>query len=406
MLSVADARRLLLDAVPALGTSDAPLLDSLGLTLAEAILADRDAPPTDRSSMDGFALRADDTRRAGSVLRVIGEIRAGQSADEVVVGAGEAVRIFTGSVIPNGADAVVMVELTEEDRPGGSVRIDEQAEAGQNIRHRGEDRRVGERALEAGTMIRAAEIAALATLGRNRVRIVRRPSVSVLATGDELVPTDRVPARHQIRNSNAPMILAQLHAVGIGARDLGIAPDDPTRLDAAIAAGLEGDVLILTGGVSVGEYDLVGAALARAGCEVLFHQVAMRPGKPILVARRGGTLVLGLPGNPVSAFTGFHVFVAPAVRKMMGREDPVLPTIRATLLERLRRKPGRLTYFLGRLDLRDGKPFVMPIPSTGSGDVLALSAANAFIVAEGDPHAIEAGHEVDVEVWDGSMRHP
>jgi molybdopterin molybdotransferase len=399
MLSVADARRLLLDSVPALGTADVTLLESVGLTLAEAIVADRDAPPTDRSSMDGFALRAEDTRTAGSVLRVIGEIRAGQSGEGVVVGAGEAVRIFTGSVIPQGADAVVMVELTEEDRPGGSVRIEEQAEAGQNIRRRGEDRKAGESVLEAGTAIRAAEIAALATLGRSRVRAIRRPKVSVLATGDELVPTDRVPAPHQIRNSNAPMILAQLGSMGISARDLGIAPDEALKLDATIATGLEGDVLILTGGVSVGEYDLVGAALQRAGCEVLFHRVAMRPGKPILVARRRGTLVLGLPGNPVSAFTGFHVFVAPAVRKMMGCNDPVGPTIRATLLDRLRRKPGRLTYFLARLLWRDGKPFAIPIPSTGSGDVLALSSANAFIVAEGDPHSIEAGHDVDVEAW-------
>jgi molybdopterin molybdotransferase len=399
MLSVADARRLLLDSVPALEAIDLPLMESFGLTLADTIAADRDAPPTDRSSMDGFAVRAHDTQTAGAVLRVIGELRAGQSAEGVVVVPGEAVRIFTGSVIPQGADAVVMVELTEEDRPGGSVRIGEQAEAGQNIRRRGEDRKAGESVLEAGTAIRAAEIAALATLGRNRVRAIRRPSVSVLATGDELVPTDRVPAPHQIRNSNAPMILAQLHAMGIGARDLGIAPDVPSKLDATIATGLEGDVLILTGGVSVGEYDLVGDALLRAGCEVLFHQVAMRPGKPILVAKRGATLVLGLPGNPVSAFTGFHVFVAPAVRKMMGRESPVAPTMRATLLDRLRRKPGRLTYFLARLLWRDGKPFVMPIPSTGSGDVLALSSANAFIVAEGDPHAIEAGRDVDVEAW-------
>jgi molybdopterin molybdotransferase len=163
---------------------------------------------------------------------------------------------------------------------------------------------------------------------------------------------------------------------------------------------LGADVLLLTGGVSVGAYDLVGRALTRAGCEVLFHNVAMRPGKPILAAKRGGCLVLGLPGNPVSAFTGFHVFVAPALRKLMGDRQPIATPLRATLLTPLRRKPGRLTYHLAQLSWRDGEPFVAPIVSASSGDVLSLVRANAFIVAPGDPHAIPAGDEVDVAIWD------
>ena len=181
---------------------------------------------------------------------------------------------------------------------------------------------------------------------------------------------------------------------------LGIAGDEREALDALIADGLTADVLVLTGGVSVGDYDLVGAALGRAGCQVLFHKVAMRPGKPILAAKREGCLVLGLPGNPVSAFTGFHVFVRPALRKLMGDPQPVASSIRATLVDRLDRRPGRLTYHLARLDWRGGTPVVAPVVSSSSGDVLSLVHANAFIVASGALDAIPSGAEVDVLRWD------
>jgi molybdopterin molybdotransferase len=247
--------------------------------------------------------------------------------------------------------------------------------------------------------VRAAEIAALAAVGRTRVAVVRPPRVAVMSTGDEVVEVEATPAPHQVRNSNARMLLAQLQSMRPEARYLGIAGDEHGVLDAMIADGLTGDVLILTGGVSVGAYDLVEPALIRAGCEVLFHNVAMRPGKPIVAARREGCLVMGLPGNPVSAFTGFQVFVRPALRKLMGDPRPIANPLRATLLEPLRRRPGRLTYHLANLGWRDGRPVVAPVVSASSGDVLSLARANAFIVAPGDPHAIPAGSEVDVVEW-------
>ena len=250
-----------------------------------------------------------------------------------------------------------------------------------------------------GSTSGAAEIAALAAVGRTRVNVVRPPRVAVMSTGDEVVEVDANPAPHQVRNSNAAMLLAQLQSMRVEARYLGIAGDECAALDAMIADGLTGDVVVLTGGVSVGEYDLVGAALIRAGCEVLFHNVAMRPGKPIVAAKRGGCIVLGLPGNPVSAFTGFHVFVAPALRKLLGDPQPVAAPLRATLLEPLRRRPGRLTYHLAHFRWRDGEPFVAPVASASSGDVLSLVRANAFIVSSGDPDAIPAGDEVDVVAW-------
>jgi len=188
--------------------------------------------------------------------------------------------------------------------------------------------------------------------------------------------------------------------MGIDARYLGIAGDEREALDTVIADGLTADVLVLTGGVSVGDYDLVGDALIRAGCEVLFHNVAMRPGKPIVAAKCGRCLIFGLPGNPVSAFTGFHVFVAPALRRLMGHPQPVRSPQRAALVETLHRKPGRLTYHLAQLRVHDGRPVVAPIRSASSGDVLSLVHANAFIVALGASDVIPAGAEVDVLKWD------
>jgi molybdopterin molybdotransferase len=399
MLEVSDALKILLDAVSSLAPVAVPLQEALGLTLAERVVADRDFPPTDRSAMDGFALRAADCGEPGRSLAVTGEVRAGQDAGDTFFGAGEAVRIFTGGVIPRGADAVVMIELTEENRLSKTVLVKERVELGQHVRRRGEDLRAGETVIDPGKIVRAAEIAALAAVGRTRATVVRPPRVAVMSTGDEVVEVDLDAAPHQVRNSNANMLLAQLQLLRVDSRYLGIAGDERAALDAMIADGLTADVLVLTGGVSVGAYDLVGAALIRAGCEVLFHNVAMRPGKPIVAAKRGECLVLGLPGNPVSAFTGFHVFVAPALRKLKGDPEPVAAPHRATLLAPLRRRPGRLTYHLAALSWRDGEPFVASVASASSGDVLSLVRANAFIVAPGDPDAIPTGAEVDVLPW-------
>ncbi len=370
-----------------------------GRILAEPILADRDYPPADRSAMDGFAVRAADCTTESTLLRVSGEIRAGQDASKVRVDPGTAVRIFTGAVMPDGADGVVMQESSDDDPAMGRVVIKEPPEPGHNVRRRGEDVRAGEAVLAPGTLLRDVEAAALASVGRTRVRVVRLPNVAVISTGDEIVDTAGAPDAYQIRNSNAPMLLAALRAIGVEGRDAGIVGDEAKALDAAIAEGLAGDVLLLTGGVSVGAYDLVEAALLRAGCEVLFHNVAMRPGKPALAAIASGTLVFGLPGNPVSAFTGFQVFVAPAVRAMMGHPRPVREALRAVLASPLPRRPGRVTYHIARLGMASGRPTVEPVVSRSSGDVFSLSRGNAFIVASGGAKPIGAGEEVDVLPW-------
>ena len=400
MLELQDALALVLDAVAPLPAVEVPLQAALGYMLAETVVADRDAPATDRSAMDGFAVRSADCAEAGRRLTLTGEVRAGQDPGGLVVGAGEAVRVFTGATIPRGADAVAIQELVEARPDTRTVVVRDGVDPGQHVRRRGEDVRAGEPVAKSGTNARAAEIAVLAAVGRARVRIIPAPRVSVASTGDEIIDAGDAPGDHQVRNSNAAMLVALCRSMRIEPRDLGIVRDEPGALLRAIGEGLDGDVLVLTGGVSVGAYDLVAPSLRRAGCEVLFHNVAMRPGKPILVARRGRCLAVGLPGNPVSAFTGFHVFLAPALRKLMGHVNPVAELVRVELRQPLRRNPGRLTYHLAHLGTENGKPFVVPVAGASSGDVSSLARANAFIVSPGGSTPVPTGVDVDVLRWD------
>ncbi len=399
MIEVVEAKRLLLEDLGPLEPVLVPLALALGRVLAETVVADRDFPPTDRSAMDGFAVRAADLPEPGGVLRLVGEVRAGRPAGELRVGEREAVRVLTGSVVPPGADAVVMQELAEESSDPRVVRIREKPDPAENIRRQGEELRRGEPVLEAGEVIGAAQVAALAAVGRAAVRVVRAPIVHVLSTGDEVVPLETEPAPHQVRNSNAWALLAQLAELGVEGVPLGIAPDEPDALEDLVARGLEGDLLLLTGGVSVGDYDLVADTLRRLGLRLLFHKVNMRPGKPILAGRAGRSLVLALPGNPVSAFVGFALFGAVAVRRMLGHRRFENLELNAVLAESLRRRPGRPGYALARAELQDGRVVVRPVQTTGSGDVLSLARANALVPTEPSPHALPAGEQVRAILW-------
>jgi molybdopterin molybdotransferase len=398
MIPVDEAKRLILDDVDRLDVIEVGLDEARGRVLAEEVHADRDFPPTDRSAMDGFAVRSEDIPRTGAMLEIADEIRAGQTVGGITVGAGQAVRIMTGAIIPPGADAVVMVEVAES-VPGNRVKIPGPPEPGQHIRRRAEDLRAGERVIRRGAPIDAAEIATLTSVGHTRVRVHRPPVVRVLSTGDEIIDPEDRPDDHQIRNSNAWSLLAQLAEMGLAGENLGVAPDSRDGLAAALERGLEADLLLITGGVSMGEYDLVGEALTAAGVRLLFHKVAIRPGKPILVGRRDDCLVVGLPGNPVSTFTGFAVFIAPALRKMMGYASWDNLEVRATLAERLRRKPGRTGYHLARVAYEDRGFVAMPVRNTGSGDVLSMVRANAFVISPAGAHSLDPGTEVPVLLW-------
>jgi len=399
MISVAEALGLLEAETSALDPVELPLGEALGRVLARPVVADRDFPPTDRSAMDGFAVRAQDVARPGTRLRVVGEVRAGHPVGALRVGSGQAVRIMTGAIVPPGADAVVMVEHTEEDEPAGVVRIDDVPRQGQHVRPRGRDLRDGATVIEAGSPIRAAEIAALASIGCAAVRVHRPPVVHVLSTGDEVVEPEADVADHQVRNSNAHALIAQLAGLGITGRYLGIARDEESELGAKLAEGLAADVLLITGGVSAGRYDLVGETLAAAGMRRIFHKVSVKPGKPLLAGRREGCLVLGLPGNPVSTFVAFAVFVAPALRRLMGYARWANRSVTAALAEPLTARGGRESYHLAHADAPRGELEVRPVDSTGSGDVLALSRANALIVTPPEGATLARGALVPVLLW-------
>jgi len=399
-IAVEQALRILVQAAePFTETERVALADAWGRVLAEDVRADRDFPPTDRSAMDGYAVRSADATTAGSVLRVIGEVRAGQSAD-VAVTPGTAVRITTGAIVPAGADAVAMVERTTTTDDGGSVRLHDAVSLGENVRGRAGEASRGDGILAPGSPIHAAEIGVLASVGRARPQVFRRPAVCVLSTGDEVVSPDASGlADHQIRNSNVPALCAMLREMGVEARDLGNASDDRADLAERVGAGLTGDLLLLTGGVSVGTYDLVAATLAAAGAERLFHGVAMKPGKPVLAARRGACLAIGLPGNPVSACTVFAVLVAPALRRRMGLSRWDNAVVTAMLDEPLDVKPGRATYHLARLDPSHGRFRARTARSRGSGDVLSMARANAWLITPAEGGKFPAGAELPALPW-------
>jgi molybdopterin molybdotransferase len=399
LIEVREALRRLIDEARPLDVVDVDISAAHGRVLARPVFADRDFPPTDRSAMDGFAVRAQDLDKEGRVLMLVGEVPAGKSASTLRVDAGQAVRVMTGSEIPSGADAVVMVERTRTSADGRTVAFDDRVATGENVRRKGEDTKHGETAVEPGRALSAPEIAALSAVGCTRPMVHRAPVVAVLSTGDEVVEPHEVPLDHQLRNSNAFGLLAQLRELGIEGRYLGIARDERDALKRHLEDGLASDLLLITGGVSAGAYDLVAESLSAAGMELLFHKVAVKPGKPMLAGRRGACLVVGLPGNPISTFTGFAIFVAPALRRMMGYAEWRNLELPATLDRPLAAGPKRQTYHLVRLSASREGLTARPVRSTGSGDVLSLVRANGFVVTSVGCGDLEAGQTVPALLW-------
>jgi molybdenum cofactor synthesis domain-containing protein len=392
MISVDRALEIVLEHTPTLPTEEVPLAEARGRVLGEEVAADRDFPPFDRSAMDGFALRARDAANPPATLRVVGQVRAGQWPEHPV-GAEEAVEIMTGAPVPPGADAVQQVEQTRRPDPG-RVEILAAVEPGQNVAPRGSEVRAGERVLEGGERIDPAVVAVLAAVGKERVRVGSRPRVFVLATGDELVDAGEKPTGAQIRNSNGFAALAQACEAGATARSLGIVPDDRERIAARVREGLAGDVLVLSGGVSVGVYDLVEEALLRFGVKILFDKVAIKPGAPLVFGRldhagapsegaRGGTtLVFGLPGNPVSAQVTFDLFVRAALLRMQGARTVARPEVEVELGGRAKNRSGRRAHLPARVRFTEGRLLAELLPSRGSADLVAHARANALVVLE------------------------
>ncbi|MEK6336788.1 MAG: gephyrin-like molybdotransferase Glp [Acidobacteriota bacterium] len=380
MIPVAQAIEIVLQHSPALKTESVPLGQTLGRILAEDITADTDLPPFDRAQMDGYAVRAADVATTPSRLRIAGESAAGAGWHHELKG-GEAVRIMTGAPVPAGADAVQQVELTREENGAGFVEILEPVEAGRSIVRQAAEIKAGETVLSAGEEINAAMIATLASFGYAKVKVGQRPRVAVMATGSELVDVNEKPGADQIRDSNNYTIAAYATLAGATVERLPLAGDDTEELKRQIAAAAStSDMLVTSGGVSMGIYDFTKAALKELGAEIFFERVALRPGKPTVFARLGDTLIFGLPGNPVSVAVTFNLFARTALRAMQGAHDTQLHEHTAVLARDLRGSKDRESYLPAdlRTDER-GLLLAEPLKWGGSSDFVAFARASALI---------------------------
>jgi len=380
------------------GVESLPLLESVGRVLAAAVVADRDQPAFDRATRDGYAVRAGDGER-----RVMGLARAGERWDGAELGEGEAIEIMTGAPLPEGADAVVMVEHVVVE--GGVLRVEagRTLRVGENVVPRGAEARAGDTVLPVGRVLGAAEVAVAASCGRAKVDVFARPKVAIVATGDELVELDRPMESWQIRNSNGYAIAALVQAEGGLAARLAVARDSFAELKERIERGMAGDLLVLSGGVSMGKYDLVEEVLAELGAEFLFTGALIQPGRPVVFGRlptfdprRPWVYFFGLPGNPVSTQVCFHLFVAPMVRALCGRTDIAPRFVQARLAEDV--KGGvRVTRFLpAELGGGWGGVSVRVVGWQGSGDLAANARGDCYVVLPAGVEAFVAGETVQV----------
>ena len=399
MLSFQDARRIVIENTKQNHHPSAPeeveLNSALGRILVENIVADRDYPPFDRAARDGFAVRSVDCRNAGATLRVAGEIRAGISP-AASLGGGECVQIMTGAAVPSGADAVVMIEHTRPDAENGHVVIERAVQPGMNFVPRGTEARAGDMLLCSGARLGDAELALAAQTGRTRLKVNRRPRVAILSTGDEVVAIEARPGPHEIRNSNGVSLSAQAELAGAEAIQLGNAADNRDELRRAIERGLAEDVLVISGGVSMGKYDLVESVLRELGTKFYFDAVEIRPGRPAVFGVCHGKPVFGLPGNPVSTLVTFELFVVPAIDILANGSPRALPLMKAKLAANVEKK-AELTHFVPAvLSWPDGEATVMELEWKGSGDIGTVARANCFLVVPQKKLKLAAGEWVDV----------
>lgn len=385
------ARRCVLERVAqslSLNTEEVSLLESVGRVLAESVAADRDYPPTARSVRDGYAVRAVDLP---GELRVIGEVRAGEKFSGEV-GAGQAVEIMTGAPVPAGADAVVMVEHVTLNE--SSVNVPRELRSGENVSPQGCEARGGEMLLDPGRRLGFADIALLATIGRSRVLVFHKPQVAILATGDEIVEVNEAPAPHQIRNSNSQSLAVQVARAGGCPRILPVARDNYAATRELVEEGLRYDLLLLSGGVSAGKYDIVERVLADLGAEFFFDRVLIQPGQPLVFGKAQQKFFFGLPGNPASTMVTFEIFGRAAVEILGGDREPMLPLLWSKLTEEFSHKTGLMRFLPARVGA-DGAE-VTPIRWHGSGDVPSQARANAFLVVEADQESWGAGDAIRV----------
>ena len=400
-----EAQRTVLEATQTLGLEKVGLLDAMGRVLGEDIIASRDNPPWDNSAMDGFAVRWEDIKQEHAItklveLKVIEDVPAGKVATKTV-GPGQAIRIMTGAPVPKGATTVVKVEETEP--VGDTVRIFKEVERGGNIRLQGEDVKKGDCIIAKGTQIRPAEAGMLAILAKSFVLVHQRPRVAVLSTGDELADLDERFDEDKIINSNSYGIAAAVQEAGGIPILLGIAKDQPAALKEKIAHGLNADVLVLSGGVSLGESDFTKAVFKDLGVEMNFWKLAIRPGQPLAFGKIQGKLAFGLPGNSVSSMVTFEQLVRPAVLKMGGHRSYGRPVVKAVFQEKFSKGTDRRHFLRGILTREDGVLKVRTTGGQGSGILTSMVKANCLIDVPEEVERLTPGDTITVQVLSGQF---
>ena len=398
MISVAEAIQIVRQQTRPLPAERIKLEHALNRVLAEDIIADSDLPPFDRSQMDGYAVRAEDTVEAPVRLRIVGESAAGEGWHHELK-QGEAVRIMTGAPVPEGADSVQQVELTHELKDGTVVELLKSVEAGTSIVRRGAEIKAGETVLQSGIALNAAMMAVLAAFGYAEVRVGQRPRAGVIATGTELVAVDEKPGQDQIRDSNNYSIAAYAQLTGASVERLPLARDETSVLKKQIAnAAKNCDVIVTSGGVSIGVYDLTKSALKELDAEIFFERLALRPGKPTVFGRLpNGTLVFGLPGNPVSVAVTFNLFARTALLAMQGVTEPALKHETAILARSAKGNVDRESYLPAQLTTNDdGELIAFPLKWGGSSDFVAFALTTALVIVPAGTRAVEANSLVRV----------
>ncbi|MDR4506687.1 MAG: molybdopterin molybdotransferase MoeA [Candidatus Brocadiaceae bacterium] len=372
---------------------------ALGYCLAQDVQSDIDMPPFNRSAMDGYAVIAEDTLHAPVELTIIEEIAAGAMPAKTVT-RGHTSKIMTGASVPEGADAVIKIEETENPSAENKVKILTTVTKGKNISNRGEDIQLGQTVLCKGQLIRPQEIGILATVGKSRVEVFPAPAVGVISTGDELVDVDCKPSGGQIRNSNSYSLAAQARSLKAEVEILGTVKDQKEKIASLMQKGLKKDILILSGGVSMGKYDHVGDVMKDIGIQIFFEKVALKPGKPVIFGRKDKTLVFALPGNPVASFVTFELFIYPAIRKMMGFNTLHRTILQASLEKEILTRRKRREFRPALLSRKGNAWSVLPAEWHGSADLLATTRANCLLIIREEAEKLSAGQTVEVILLD------
>ncbi len=399
-IALKDAQNLVLEQAAPLGVGTMDLLQSLGRVLAVAVKSNRDHPPYDVSAMDGYAVRADDLAATPAQLKIVADIKAGEMPD-ITLAAGQCARIMTGAKIPNGADTVIRVEDTAA-VSSDLVQINVSAQAGRDIRERGENLRKGEVTLEAGCEITPGVLGILAMVKCANVEVYRRPTVAILSSGDELEGLHDEFDSNKIPDANSYALMAQVQALGIEPTLLGIARDDPQALKNKLAEGLQYDVLLVSGGTSVGVHDFVRPTLDALGVTMHFWRVQMRPGHPAAFGTMKSHMVFCLPGNPVASMVSFEQIVAPALRQMMGHKKLYRRTAQARLTQSLKHRPGNLEFVRVILGRDAEGCLATPTGSQSSGVLLSMAHADGLLIVPNESTGLTAGELATIQLLDGT----